>query len=256
MIDRRERSPHWEGRIGWGTPANRPWVRSTRRTSLEWPQEESGRGGLDDPLVEEARSEEVSAEERELSRLGELEALLWMAREPVTLKWLAQSLQVSGHAQVRNLCRQLNQRYDADQRAIRVEEVAGGVQLLTRPQFAKWLRRLEHLPQGVRLSGPAMETLAVIAYRQPIDRSEIEAIRGVGCGEVLRQLVQRELVKISGRSEELGRPYLYGTTKRFLQLFGVSSIDGLPRAEWVRQVDARSDRDTIRDPADNDSRLD
>jgi segregation and condensation protein B len=73
---------------------------------------------------------------------------------------------------------------------------------------------------------------------------------------VLRQLVQRELVKISGRSEELGRPYLYGTTKRFLQLFGVSSIEGLPRAEWVRQVDARSDRDTIRDPADNDSRLD
>ena len=256
MIDRRGRSPYWEGRIGWETPANRPWVRSSRRTSLEWPPEEGGHGVPDERLVEDGRSQEVSPEQRELSRLGELEALLWLAREPVSLKWLAHTLQISGSAEVRSLCRQLNHRYDADQRAIRVEEVAGGVQLLTRPQFAKWLRRLEHLPQGVRLSGPAMETLAVIAYRQPIDRSEIEAIRGVGCGEVLRQLVQRELVKISGRSEELGRPYLYGTTKRFLQLFGVSSIDGLPRAEWVRQVDARGDRDTIRDPADNDSRLD
>jgi segregation and condensation protein B len=231
-------------------------VRSSRRTSLEWPKEEVVRGVPEEQLVEEGPAEEVSPEERELSRLGELEALLWLAREPVSLKWLAQTLQVSGNAEVRTLCRQLNHRYDADQRAIRVEEVAGGVQLLTRPQFAKWLRRLEHLPQGLRLSGPAMETLAVIAYRQPIDRSEIEAIRGVGCGEVLRQLVQRELVKISGRSEELGRPYLYGTTKRFLQLFGVSSIDGLPRAEWVRQVDARTDRVTIRDPAEFDSRLD
>jgi segregation and condensation protein B len=256
MIDRPGRNPGWVGRIGWETPANRPWVRSSRRTSLEWPQEVGGRGVAEDPSVEAGRSEEDSPEERELSRLGELEALLWMAREPVSLKWLAQTLQVSGSGEVRSLCRQLNQRYDADQRAIRVEEVAGGVQLLTRPQFAKWLRRLEHLPQGFRLSGPAMETLAVIAYRQPIDRSEIEAIRGVGCGEVLRQLVQRELVKISGRSEELGRPYLYGTTKRFLQLFGVSSIAGLPRAEWVRQVDARSDRDTIRDPADNETQLD
>src|SRR5437867_2544363 len=90
------------------------------------------------------------------------------------------------------------------------------------------------LPAPARLSATALETLAVIAYRQPVLRSTIEGIRGVNCGEILRQLMERDLVRIGGRSEELGRPYLYATTKRFLELFGLNTIDELPRGQELR----------------------
>ncbi len=116
----------------------------------------------------------------------------------------------------------------------RVEEVAGGFQLMTRAKFAPWLRRLYPAAPEVRLSPPAMETLAVVAYRQPVLRAEIEAIRGVQSGEVLRQLIERDLVRIAGRSNELGRPFLYGTTKQFLQVFGLRHLDELPRADVLR----------------------
>jgi segregation and condensation protein B len=132
--------------------------------------------------------------------------------------------------EARTLIRQLNHDYDRLGRAFRVEEVAGGYQLMTRAKFAAWLRRLDDVPKEMRLSAPALETLAVIAYRQPSGRAEIEAIRGVNCGEILRQLMDRNLIRIAGRGDELGRPYLYSTTRRFLQLFGLRTLDELPRA--------------------------
>jgi segregation and condensation protein B len=106
--------------------------------------------------------------------------------------------------------------------------------LMTRPKFAPWLRRLHGSQVEVRLSAPAVETLAVVAYRQPVLRADIEAVRGVQCGEILRQLMERDLVRIVGRSEELGRPLLYGTTKRFLQVFGLRHLEELPRTELSR----------------------
>jgi segregation and condensation protein B len=140
----------------------------------------------------------------------------------------------------------LNAHYDRRGRAFRIVDVAGGYQLLTRPQLASWLRRLEYSPGEVRLSAPALETLAVIAYRQPVGRADIEAIRGVNCGEIIRQLMDRDLVKLGGRSAELGRPYLYITTKRFLQIFGLSNLEDLPRAAVVReaQVPAAADHES------------
>jgi segregation and condensation protein B len=127
----------------------------------------------------------------------------------------------------------LNRRYDAEESAFRVEEIAGGFQLLTRARYAPWLRRLNSTSRELRLSAPAMETLAVVAYRQPVLRAEIEAVRGVQCGEVLRQLIERDLVRIAGRSEELGRPLLYGTTRQFLQVFGLRHLEDLPRPEFL-----------------------
>ena len=141
--------------------------------------------------------------------------------------------------EARTLIRQLNQLYDENRRAFRVEEVAGGFELLTRPQFAPYLRRLGHVPQAIRLSSPAMETLAIVAYRQPVMRADIEAVRGVQSGELLRQLMERDLVRISGRSEELGRPYLYSTTKRFLQVFGLRSTEALPCADWFNEPNSQ-----------------
>ena len=99
---------------------------------------------------------------------------------------------------------------------------------MSRPQFAPWLRRLHQETVEVRLSPAAMETLTIIAYQQPALRATIESIRGVQCGEILRQLLDRDLVRIVGRSDELGRPFLYGTTKYFLRIFGLGHIDQLP----------------------------
>jgi segregation and condensation protein B len=136
--------------------------------------------------------------------------------------------------EARTLIRRLNDCYDREGSAFRAEEVAGGFQLLTRRKFAGWLRRLVRTHVETRLSTPALETLAVVAYRQPVTRAEVEAIRGVQCDEMLRQLMERDLVRIAGRSDELGRPFLYGTTRRFLQFFGLRHLDELPRAEALR----------------------
>jgi len=166
--------------------------------------------------------------------LARLEAVLFLAREPVSSRKLSQYANLADGTQARTLVRRLNERYDAAGRAFRAEQVAGGYQLLSRRKFAPWLRRLAHVPGESRLSAPALETLAVIAYRQPVPRADIEAVRGVNCGEILRQLMERDLVRISGRGEELGRPFLYATTKRFLQLFGLVTLEELPRAAELR----------------------
>jgi len=168
-------------------------------------------------------------------RLGRVEAVLLVASEPLSLRKISQFASLADGTEARTLVRRLNQLYDTAGTAFRVEEVAGGFQLLTRRKFGGWLTRLHQRTVETRLSAPAMETLAVVAYRQPVLRAEIETVRGVQCGDLLRQLMERDLVRISGRSSELGRPFLYGTTKRFLQVFGLRQLDELPRAEDLRR---------------------
>lgn len=170
-------------------------------------------------------------------RLQRLEAVLFLSKEPLTTRKLSQYANLADATEARTLIRRLNEVYDARGRSFRAERVAGGYQLLTRGQFATWVRRLQHVPHETRLSAPALETLAVVAYRQPVLRAEIEAIRGVACGEILRQLMERDLVRIGGRSEELGRPYLYTTTKQFLLMFGLDNVESLPRVEFMRTAE-------------------
>ncbi|MCE7971601.1 MAG: SMC-Scp complex subunit ScpB [Leptolyngbya sp. PLA2] len=122
----------------------------------------------------------------------------------------------------------LNAEYARSDRAFRVEALAGGYRLMTLPQHAGVVSRYHGARASSRLSRAALETLAVIAYRQPVTRAEVEAIRGVACGEVLRTLLERRLIAITGRAEELGRPMLYGTSKQFLDAFGLASIKDLP----------------------------
>jgi len=160
------------------------------------------------------------------------EAVLLMAKTPLSPRKLAQMAHLADATEARTLVRQLNHTYETLGRAIRVEQVAGGFRMMTRPFLAPWLARLGHLPQIERLSTPMMETLAVVAYRQPVSRASAEGVRGVTCGELLRQLMERDLIRIVGRSEELGRPYLYGTTKHFLQHYGLPRVDALPPIQW------------------------
>jgi segregation and condensation protein B len=122
-----------------------------------------------------------------------------------------------------------------------VEQVATGYQLLTQPQYAPWLDRVHARHARLRLSPPALETLALVAYRQPVTRADIEAVRGVQSGEMLKQLMERGLVRIAGEDDSLGRPYLYGTTRQFLELFGLHSLEHLPDADRLRVPAAPAD---------------
>jgi segregation and condensation protein B len=169
------------------------------------------------------------------ARRSRLEAVLFLAREPLSLRKLAQSANLADATEARTLLTELRRVYDHRGCAFQVEQLAGGYQLRTRPKFASWLRPLVPGEVELRLSPPAMETLAVVAYRQPALRADVEAIRGVACGEILRQLMDRDLLRIVGRSEELGRPLWYGTTRRFLEAFGLSSLEELPLADVLRR---------------------
>ena len=173
--------------------------------------------------------------------LSHLEAVLFLASQPLPSRKLAQLVRLSDGTAARTLIKELNANYEQHYRSFRVEEVAGGYQLRTQKIFAPWIRKMVSVPREIRLSGPAMETLAVVAYRQPVMRTEIEKVRGVQCGEILRQLMERGMVRISGRADELGRPFLYGTTKNFLEVFGLRSLDELPRASMLRATGETAD---------------
>lgn len=167
------------------------------------------------------------------SRRRRVEAVLFMARKPLHSRKISQLADLEDGTQARTLITELNQHYDQQQRAFHVKRVAGGYQMRTRPQFADWIRRLEHVPRHQRISTPALETLTVVAYRQPIIKADIEAIRGVSCGEMLRQLLEKGLIKIAGRSEQLGRPFLYATSREFLAEFGFGNLSELPRSKQL-----------------------
>lgn len=167
-----------------------------------------------------------------------VEALLMSTDRPLSEARLAQMLGLEGKGvsqHVRDAIDELNAEYDKTGRAFRVESVAGGRQILTQPDFGPLLARLHTDRQQSKLSQAALETLSIIAYRQPLMRAEIEAIRGVACGEVLRGLLERRMVKIVGRAEVLGRPMLYGTTKEFLNVFGLASVDDLPAVQGLER---------------------
>jgi segregation and condensation protein B len=163
--------------------------------------------------------------------LARVEAALMAADDPLTPRRLAAVADLPDAAAARAQVERLQALYDKDGSAFRVEELAGGFQLLTRPEFHPWLLRVRRMNVELRLSTSARETLAIVAYRQPISRAAVEAIRGVQCSDALRLLMEKGLLRIAGREESLGRPVLYGTTRRFLQFFGLKSLRDLPQAK-------------------------
>lgn len=160
-----------------------------------------------------------------------VEAVLFAADAPLTADEIARADESLDEDQVEQAIRLLQAEYDDAGRAFQIATIAEGYQILTRSEFAPYLERFDNVPRPSRLSGPALETLAIIAYRQPIGRVEIEYVRGVGSAGVLKTLQDRELIDVVGRAEGLGRPVLYGTTPRFLEHFGFKSLEDLPRPE-------------------------
>ena len=169
-----------------------------------------------------------------------LEAVLMAADRPMSDGRLGEVLQLirpegeeekgpSIASLIKEAIEDLNAQYKETGRSFCICKLAGGWQVLTNPEFTEDLTRLKGARQQAKLSPAAIETLAIIAYKQPILRADLESIRGVACGEVLRGLMDRRLVKIAGRAEEVGRPMLYGTTKEFLQIFGLATVNDLPK---------------------------
>lgn len=181
-----------------------------------------------------AEQEQTTGPNGELTTEQVIEAVLFAADTPLSLPKIVSILGVGSAREVKKHIEALNKRYAEQRAAFRIEKIAGGYQVLTLPAFNTWVRRLRQNRQDSRLSQAAMETLAVVAYKQPVVRAEIEAIRGVAAGEMLNRLRELGLIKIVGRAEDVGRPMLYGTTRRFLEVFGLSSLDDLPEVEELQ----------------------
>ena len=160
-----------------------------------------------------------------------LEAALFSAGRPLTAEELATLDSDASAADVRVALEQLREHYDFNQHGVELVELAGGYQILTRPVHAAAIERSQFSVRTPKLTAATLETLAVIAYRQPVGRVAIEEIRGVSAGGVLRSLQERGLIEVVGRSEALGRPLLYGTTALFLELLGMRDLADLPKAE-------------------------
>ena len=182
-----------------------------------------------------------------LSRV--VEALLFSAQKPLSIRELATAIKGAGaedelspnefarvtEAEIAAALEQLKIEYVQEQHAFEIAEKAEGWQLVTDPAFVRWVRQLFPAPKPARLTAPALETLAIIAYRQPITRADVEAVRGVNIDGVLQTLMERGLVKIAGRAEIPGRPLLYETTQFFLDHFGLRTLDELPNVEELRK---------------------
>ncbi|MEW6743684.1 MAG: SMC-Scp complex subunit ScpB [Planctomycetota bacterium] len=163
--------------------------------------------------------------------LAVVEALLFASGEVVTLERLAQGIPRVDRKRIRAAVQALAEKYRTEERAFAIVEIAEGYRLMTRPEFYPYLARMFRGREMERLSPAALETLAIVAYRQPVTRGDIESIRGVQSDAVLKALIDRKLIRVCGRAEVIGRPRLYGTTRRFLDLFGLAGLEDLPQVE-------------------------
>lgn len=183
-----------------------------------------------------------------------VEATLFASQTPLTPDELSRADEGLTPAGVREALGELRRRYDEEEHAFQVYQLGDGFQILTRPEYAPYLERFDSVPRSPTLSDAALETLAIVAYRQPIGRVEIEEVRGVGSSSVLRTLQERDLVEVVGRGEGLGRPLLYGTTQRFLDHFGFQDLSGLPQPEEL-PVTLQPEEDTP-EPEEESSEVD
>ncbi len=165
-----------------------------------------------------------------------IEALLFASDQPVSAGKLRGCIETDDEVPVAEIVDQLNDWYAQQERAFFIMEVAGGYQLVTRKEFEPYVKKLYVNASRMRLSQAALEALAIIAYKQPVSRPEIDDIRGVNSDSVVRTLLERDLIRVKGRAEQPGRPLLYGTSDEFLRYFGLNSLDDLPRLKEIDEI--------------------
>ncbi len=174
-------------------------------------------------------------DEVETTLASVIEAILFASDEPLTKARLVKIAEVSSSKPVTEAVKELNRKYRENNSSFRIERIAGGYQMMTLPVYNFWLKKMLKVKTDSKLSQAALETLAVVAYKQPVIRADVEAIRGVASGEIIRSLMYKGLVKIVGRAEVIGRPLLYGTTKKFLEVFGLNTLKDLPSVEELKK---------------------
>lgn len=200
-------------------------------TNEELPDEEQ----IEEAVEKQAAKSEDEGPEPTIESV--VEAVLFASDEPLTMTRLITIVETTTK-QVKDAIETLNEKYRTNNSSFRIEQIAGGYQMLTLNKYNSWLKKLVRARSDSKLSPAALETLAIIAYKQPIIRADLEAIRGVAAGEMIRSLMFKGLVKIVGRAEVLGRPMLYGTTKKFLEVFGLNSLKDLPKIEELKKPEA------------------
>jgi len=174
---------------------------------------------------------------------GAIEALLFISEKPVLLEHIAEVMQESvGAVDVKKLVAELQEEYEAKQRGMVIVEVAGGYQMLSSPHYVSYVRSFLKTKVKEKLSRPALEALAIVAYKQPVSRADIEVVRGVNSDGVALHLLNKGLIKIVGKKDVAGRPYLYGTSKLFLEYFGLKSLRDLPKLEDVSLLLANAEQ--------------
>ena len=188
-------------------------------------------------------AEESSKSETELRQVHDdqeakraIEAILFTAGRPVTIPDLKRALSGYGQAKIEKLILELKSEYEQEGRSFKIQEIAGGFECATEPKYAPWILKLELQRKARQATQSALETLAILAYKQPVTRAEIEDLRGVDVSGVLATLVERSLVKIVGRKEVPGRPFFYGTTEKFLEHFGLKSVADLPDISEIKSL--------------------
>jgi len=207
----------------------------TSASSVE-PQEAQLSETEEQQLEQQPQQEAQEPSSQQITTESIIEAILFASDELLSAERLVSIADLNGGVkQVKKCIEILNQQYQQSGRAFRIEEIAGGYQMMTLPDYNIWLKKLLRERGDNKLTPAALETLAIIAYKQPVIRADVEAIRGVACGEMIRSLMYKGLVKIAGKAEILGRPLLYGTTRKFLEVFGLNDLKDLPKAEELKQ---------------------
>jgi segregation and condensation protein B len=174
-----------------------------------------------------------------------IEVLLFVNEKPLALERITEVLDGFSSGDVRGIIDELNSEYTSAERSFSIIEVGGGFQIMTDPLYAPWIRKLFIKEKKQRLSAPSLETLAIIAYKQPVTRADVEAIRGVNTEGVLDTLLDRELIRTVGRKDIPGRPFMYGTTRNFLTHFGLNSLNDLPKLKDFGEGDIQLGRDEL-----------
>jgi len=219
----------WRNPVVWGNPA-RFWP------PVSEPGDLAGRGTPQSAASDDQFTPLGKLSKERTPKLSRLEAVLLITDVPLPPRKIASLAGLADATEARTLINRLNQVYDQSGTPFRVERVAAGYRLLTRPEYALWLGKVHQREADLKLTPTAMETLTIIAYRQPLTRADIEAIRGVQCSEMIKQLMDRGLVRIGGEDDSLGRPFLYETTRVFLETFGLRDLNELPHADRLRRA--------------------
>ncbi len=174
-----------------------------------------------------------------------IEAMLFSSEKPLAIEQMRKVLDNLNPAEIRSIIDEAQKEYEQSNRGIRIIEIAGGFQMITPPELATFLKKLYKEKKQEKLSRPALETLAIIAYKQPVTKTEIESLRNVNVDGVMGSLLEKELIRISGRKKIPGRPYVFGTTRQFLECFGLKSLEDLPRKEEFVALAQKSDIEII-----------